>query len=103
MNVFRNLINRITLIETGNVIPFPNQGVKPSNSQILDADPEELRQVISIAKIYEENAKLWKKHRNIINDEISNQALQSLSRWADYFSYKNVGIMLDVLRDNKLL
>jgi hypothetical protein len=103
MNVFRNMISKITLIETGKVIPFPNQGVKSSQSQILDASPEELKQVISIAKIYENHKVLWFKNKKKLDHEIAIQALESLVKWAEYFDYDDVEVMIKILKDNILL
>lgn len=100
---FRNVLDKITLIETGQVIPFPNQGVKKSHSQILDADPEELKQVISIAKIYKQHKHMWFKNKKELDREIALQALESLVKWGEYFDYDNVELMLSVLEQNKLL
>jgi hypothetical protein len=103
MNIFRGLLNELNLVEMGEVVPFPAQGIKPSHSQVLDADPEELRQVVSITKIYKNHKALWSKNKKKLDKEIAQQALQSLTKWADYFDYDDVNVMIDVLEQNKLL
>ena len=99
--MFKKLLERINLIETAGVIPFP--GVPRSHSQILDAAPEELKQVISIAEIYLKHKKLWFERKREIDQAIAIQAKQSLEQWADYFEYDDIDFMLSILQKEHLL
>jgi hypothetical protein len=99
--MFRDLLNKIELIETAEVIPFP--GVPRSHTQILDAAPEELKQVISIAKIYLKHKNLWFSNKKELDKAIALHAKESLERWATYFDYDDVDFMLSILQKEKLL
>jgi len=99
--MFRDLLNKIELIETAEVIPFP--GMHRSHSQILDAAPEELKQIISIATIYLKHKNLWLANKNELDKAIAIQAKESLEKWATYFDYDDVDFMLSILQKNNLL
>lgn len=99
--MFRDLLNRMDLIETSEIIPFP--GVPRSHSQILDAAPEELKQVISIAEIYLKHKNLWFARKKELDKAIALQAKESLEKWATYFDYDDVDFMLSILQKHELL
>lgn len=97
----RDILDKINLIEAAEVIPFP--GVKRSHSQILDAAPEELKQVISIAEIYLKHKNLWFSRKKEMDKAIAIQAKESLQYWATYFDYDDVDFMLSILQKHELL
>jgi hypothetical protein len=99
--MFRDLLNKINLVESAEVIPFP--GVQRSHSQILDAAPEELKQVISIATIYLKHKDLWFTRKKELDKAIALQAKESLKKWATYFDYDDVDFMLSILQKHNLL
>jgi len=98
---FKNLLENLTLIETAEIIPYP--GMTRSHSQILDAAPEELKQVISVAEIYLKHKNLWLKSKKELDKAIAIQAKESLQKWADYFDYDDVDFMISILQKYKLL